>query len=123
MLSRLPESGARPRRRPGSALASGAMHVAAIALAVHLTKQGLESRPVDNQFELIRELSERGVLDRDVAALFHRIRLAGNDAAHGFTGAPGDAVHLLKLARELGVWFHRTFGDPAFCTGPLSGLT
>jgi type I restriction enzyme R subunit len=63
------------------------------------------------QADLIRDLKVQGLLAREVADLFHLIRRSGNDAAHAFEGSSGEAVHLLKIARELGVWFHRTFGN------------
>lgn len=69
------------------------------------------------QFSLIRELSGRGVLPREVAELFHQLRQSGNEAVHESGGTPGEVVHLLKTARELEVWFHRTFEDPNFSPG------
>jgi type I restriction enzyme, R subunit len=71
----------------------------------------VESGPQVRQVDLIRTLADEGLLGTEVADLFHVIRRSGNDAAHAFTGTPGEAVHLLKIARELAVWFHRTFGN------------
>ncbi|HEV7589422.1 MAG TPA: type I restriction-modification system endonuclease, partial [Longimicrobium sp.] len=62
-----------------------------------------------NQAELIRELALQGLLSREVADLFHVLRKAGNAAAHELSGTPGEAVHLLKVARELAIWYRRTF--------------
>jgi type I restriction enzyme R subunit len=73
-----------------------------------------------NQAELIRELSLQGLLSREVAELFHVLRKAGNQAAHELGGTPGEAVHLLKIARELAVWYRRTFDvRPDFSPGPF----
>jgi type I restriction enzyme R subunit len=70
---------------------------------------------------LLGRLRDRGVIDPQVGALFRSLREAGNQAVHA--GAPdrparayahGEALKLLRLARELAVWFHRSFGqDPA----------
>jgi type I restriction enzyme R subunit len=70
--------------------------------------------PGGDQHSLIRELSGQGILPREVADLFHLLRTSGNEAVHGFGGTQGEVIHQLKVARELGVWFHRTFGDPRF---------
>ncbi|HEX7243631.1 MAG TPA: type I restriction-modification system endonuclease [Longimicrobiaceae bacterium] len=70
-----------------------------------------------SQHSLIRELSGQGVLPREVADLFHLLRQSGNEAVHEFGGTRGEVVHQLKIARDLGVWFHRTFADPEFNPG------
>ncbi|MDP9349311.1 MAG: type I restriction-modification system endonuclease, partial [Gemmatimonadota bacterium] len=80
------------------------------------TAAGAGARPGGDgsQAALIRELSGQGILPREVADLFHLLRTSGNEAVHGFGGTQGEVIHRLKVARELGVWFHRTFGDPRF---------
>ncbi|MGL5807017.1 MAG: type I restriction-modification system endonuclease [Xenococcaceae cyanobacterium] len=40
----------------------------------------------------------------------HQLRRAGNDATHQLRGSHGIALSHLRYARELGIWFHRTFG-------------
>ena len=75
----------------------------------------------DSQLDLLRRLRDARVINREVADLFHVIRKAGNLAAHENAGTPSDALHCLKLARQLAIWFHRTFGsDPRFKPGPLA---
>jgi len=70
--------------------------------------------------ELLRRLSREQVLTRDIASLFHAIRIKGNEATHDFTGTPSDALSALKFCRTLGVWYRRTFGrDPNFKPGPF----
>lgn len=77
--------------------------------------------PQDNsQLSLIRELSGHGVLPREAAELFHILRQSGNRAAHELAGTVGDVIEQLKIARELGVWFHRTFADSSFRAGPFT---
>jgi hypothetical protein len=53
-------------------------------------------------------------------SLFHAVRRAGNSAAHEIKGTHADALEALKFARQLGVWFHRTYGrQPRFKAGPF----
>lgn len=52
--------------------------------------------------------------------MFHALRKAGNGAAHGADGNDSDALTALKFARQLAVWFHRTYGkQPKFKFGPF----
>ena len=80
---------------------------------------GVAAGPAGSQLELIRSLEDRRVVPRDVAELFHHIRKAGNEAAHQLAGSPRDVVHALRVARQIGLWFHRTFVDPGFKAGPF----
>ncbi len=75
---------------------------------------------------LLGRLRDRGVIDGQIGTIFRTLREAGNEAVHA--GTPdrparsfkhGDALKLLRLARELAVWFHRSFGDNAFKPGPF----
>ncbi len=79
---------------------------------------GLGSADID-QLGRIRELEARGMIDRQVAQVFHAVRRSGNEANHAFSGSQGEAVHQLKHARQLAIWFHRTFGDLDFTPGPF----
>ncbi|HET6230827.1 MAG TPA: type I restriction-modification system endonuclease [Longimicrobiaceae bacterium] len=78
---------------------------------------GLSRGSETSQAALIRELSGQGMLPREVAELCHLLRISGNEAVHAFAGTTGEVVHQLKVARELGVWYHRTFADPDFSPG------
>lgn len=70
--------------------------------------------------ETLRRLSYERVLPRQVADLFHTIRKAGNAAAHEGRGTHADALAGLKIARQVGIWFHRTYGrEPSFAPGPF----
>lgn len=79
---------------------------------------GIYASTEEPQIDLLRRLQERRALPLDAATLFHSLRKAGNQAAHNNVGTESDALHALKLARQLAVWFHRTFGkDPRFSPG------
>ena len=74
----------------------------------------------ENASDLIRRLTARQLLPREVADVFHAVRKHGNAAAHDFASSPGDALSALKLCRSLGIWYRRTFGrDPNFRPGPF----
>ncbi|RPH64506.1 MAG: type I restriction-modification system endonuclease, partial [Myxococcaceae bacterium] len=75
--------------------------------------------PEASQLDLINRLRDQGVLTPQVRQLFHDLRRAGNAAAHEAKGSHADALHQLKMARELGVWFHRAFKDKNFKPGPF----
>jgi type I restriction enzyme, R subunit len=64
----------------------------------------------EQQIDRLRRLRDRGVLAGDADTAFHAIRKAGNAAIHDNAGDHGAALHALKLAHALGVWFERSFG-------------
>lgn len=82
-------------------------------------KAGLFSSPEEQQTELLRRLKFERVLPEQPADLFHQIRIVGNRATHVQGESHAEALTTLKLARELGVWFHRTFSAPRFSPGPF----
>ncbi len=78
---------------------------------------GSFTSPEEPQAELLSRLTYARTVPRDTAELFHKLRKTGNDATHRFTGSHTEALANLKIARELGGWFHRTFGDAKFRLG------
>jgi hypothetical protein len=53
-------------------------------------------------------------------SLFHDLRNMGNAAVHEGKGEHGEALHQLRMARELTVWFQRSFGSSSkFDPGPF----
>ena len=80
---------------------------------------GVELRVEDTQQQLIQRLEFEGILDREVAQLFHGLRRKGNLANHELQGDHATALKMLRFAWQLGVWFHRSFGDPQFRSGPF----
>jgi type I restriction enzyme R subunit len=71
---------------------------------------GLYTSSDEKQIDLLRRLSDRGVIKGDVERLFHELRKAGNEATHSLSGSQRVALSGLKYARFLGIWFHRVFG-------------
>jgi type I restriction enzyme, R subunit len=70
--------------------------------------------------DLLGRLSRSGYVPRQPVDLFHYLRRAGNAAAHGAHGDHRDALSALKVARELAVWFVRSFGQkPKLSPGPF----
>jgi type I restriction enzyme R subunit len=71
--------------------------------------------------ETLRRLSFERIVPKETADLFHVLRKFGNAAVHDAKGGHADALASLKFARQLGVWFHRTYGrQPNFNPGPSS---
>ena len=71
--------------------------------------------------DTLRRLSYERIIPKEAADLFHALRKAGNRAAHETTGNHSDALSALKFARQLGIWFHRTYGKkPDFKPGPFA---
>jgi type I restriction enzyme, R subunit len=73
----------------------------------------------EKQFELLQRLEREKILTREVAQLFFEVRKAGNDANHALRGDHRTALACLKITRQLGIWYHRTFADPEFKGGPF----
>ena len=74
------------------------------------------------QAELLRAVDNRLGLDQQVRQMFHLLRQRGNAAAHQVQHDIGyrEGLEALKVAREVAVWFHRTFGSqPDFKPGPF----
>lgn len=74
---------------------------------------GLWTGHQQTQLELLRLLESRGMVEREVASMFHAVRTAGNAANHDFVGSRTRAFDLLKVARQLAIWFHRAYGGLA----------
>jgi type I restriction enzyme R subunit len=72
------------------------------------------------QAELFRAVDQRLGLDPQVRQMFHLLRQRGNVAAHEAQHAIGyrEGLESLKVAREVAVWYHRSFGNqPDFKPG------
>ena len=83
-------------------------------------RSGLLVTPEELQSDLLRRLKFERVVPTEVLDLFHQVRILGNRAAHDGYGDHRDALTTLKIARQLAIWFHRTFGkDAGFKPGPF----
>lgn len=74
------------------------------------------------QAELLRAVDQRLGLDSQVRQMFHLLRHQGNQAAHQVDHRIGyrEGMEALKVAREVALWFHRSFGSaPDFKPGPF----
>jgi type I restriction enzyme R subunit len=72
------------------------------------------------QVDVLSRLAEKGALPYAPRELFHGLRVAGNRAAHEAKGDHHEALHQLRQARELAVWFQRSFGNnKKFDPGPF----
>jgi type I restriction enzyme, R subunit len=80
---------------------------------------GQYTNPEDSQADLLRRLRFANILSQETNDLFHQLRIAGNRATHHGEGDHAQALASLKIARQLGIWFHRTFSDPRFIAGPF----
>jgi type I restriction enzyme R subunit len=80
---------------------------------------GVEVVLEETQQQLIKRLQLEADLHGEVAELFHVQRRKGNLANHELHGDHSTALKTLRMAWQLGVWFHRTFGDSEFRSGPF----
>jgi type I restriction enzyme, R subunit len=78
---------------------------------------GLYPSAGEAQVELLRRLRDGGIIDREIADLFHTLRKTGNRAVHDAVGTKRDALHGLQIAWRLGTWYQKAFGDRAFKAG------
>jgi len=82
-------------------------------------KGGLLASPEESQADLLRRLKFERIVPQEVGDLFHQLRVAGNRATHAQTGDHAAALTSLKIARQLGIWFYRTFAGAPLPLGPF----
>lgn len=74
------------------------------------------------QAEQLRAVDSQLNMDPQVRQMFNLLRHRGNTAVHQVQHEIGyrEGLEALKVAREVTIWFHRTFGDqPNFKPGPF----
>ena len=69
--------------------------------------------------DLLQRLKAERAMPREAGDLFHQLRISGNQAAHANRDDHAGALTGLKIARQLAIWFHTTFGDRKFKPGPF----
>jgi type I restriction enzyme R subunit len=93
------------------------------ALAQHLASiVGVEFSEQTSQADLLYHLNRELRLDANVREMFHILRIQGNKATHQFRTNHKEAIDGLRVARNLAVWFHQSFGKQGinFKTGAFS---
>ena len=74
----------------------------------------------ERQELVIERLFDRNVIGATQRTLFHDLRRVANVAVHEATADHREALHQLRMARELAVWFQRSFGNNRkFDPGPF----
>ena len=81
---------------------------------------GIEVSAQDAQVDILRRLKLECGIPREVSDLFHTLRLSGNQAVHEIKGDHASALAGLKIARQLSIWFVRTFYEPGLKFGPFA---
>jgi type I restriction enzyme, R subunit len=97
------------RRTPATCLIKLRQYGETLAQLV-AAKAGLFRDTQEPQADLLRRLKFDRVITPQVGEFFHYLRTLGNKATHENDGTHAEALTALKFARELGIWFHRTFG-------------
>lgn len=93
--------------------------LAELLAQIAASKVGLYTSREEAQYDLLRRLQDQGILPREVAQLFGEVRRAGNAANHAGAGDHRTALTILKITWQLGIWFHRTFTNSQFRSGPF----
>lgn len=83
------------------------------------SRVGLYTSSQEAQSDLLRRLRDRNVLPREIANHLYEVKDAGNQASHAGTGDHRTALTMLRVAWQLGLWYHRTFKDRAYKPGPF----
>ncbi|MGY3413071.1 hypothetical protein ACVWZV_009237 [Bradyrhizobium sp. GM5.1] len=82
-------------------------------------RSGLLTDARELQADLLRRLRVEGNYPSSVVDLFHQLRKLGNAATHDRDGDHATALSCLKMARQLAIWFYRTFDDQNLKPGPF----
>lgn len=95
-------------------------------LAEHLARNAAANLgiPFDREakfFDLVASMRSRIDIDDKVLRLLHHLRKRGNEAAHEYKQDRAEAGKALRSARELCIWYYRTFcrPEPNFLPGPF----
>ncbi|WP_027013818.1 type I restriction-modification system endonuclease [Comamonas composti] len=75
------------------------------------------------QAELLRTVDARLGLEPQLKQMLHVLRRRGNEVAHEVQPSIGykEALDSIRIAREVALWFHRSFGsNPDFRPGPFT---
>ncbi|WP_137734868.1 type I restriction-modification system endonuclease [Pseudaquabacterium pictum] len=94
-----------------------AQHLAAV--------HGLQASTDTKQADLLAEFRRRQLVDGEVISMLHMLRTQGNAGVHSPSIDARDAGSALRIARQVGIWFHRAFRSPGadFKPGPFIAPT
>ncbi|MCK5197075.1 MAG: DUF4145 domain-containing protein [Spirochaetales bacterium] len=76
-----------------------------------------------SQVDLLYKISRELKPDQTIMDLFHKIRKEGNRATHQFDTHHREAMDGIKVARELSIWYFRSFQDSNFKPKKFIALT
>lgn len=108
------------RTDPNTSLIKLRQFAELLAREVGARTKSLQS-PDETFADLLSELGRSGYAPRQALDLFHYLRKAGNQAAHSDLDDFATALTALKVARELGAWFARSYGGtPKLSLGPFA---
>ena len=103
---------------PNTALIKTRQLAEALAMGV-ASKVGVAFGVEDSFRDIEAALYDRGLMDRRLRQVMRDVRIAGNAAAHSLNGERRDALHNLKLVRQLAIWFHKVTKNSQFRAGPF----
>lgn len=84
-------------------------------------RHGALSDPNTPFDDVLRLLRAKDIVQREIADQFYHLKRVGNRAAHEDQGTISEALTALKIARALGIWFHRTYhAERNFKPGPFT---
>ncbi|WDE02025.1 type I restriction-modification system endonuclease [Thalassomonas actiniarum] len=75
------------------------------------SRVGIEFDDNTTQANLLYKINKEISFEPVIRQLFHSLRIEGNKATHKFKTKHKEALDGLKLARELAIWFHRSFAN------------
>jgi type I restriction enzyme R subunit len=82
-----------------------------------VARHGLYAPEVRDQVEVINLLRDRGVIDEQLARIFHTVRRTGNDAMHQLRS--DYALQTLRFSHTIAEWYLRAFFNAGFKAGPF----
>lgn len=82
-----------------------------------VARHGLYASDVRDQVDVVNLLRDRGVIDEQLARIFHTVRRTGNDAMHRLRD--DDALQTLRFSHTIAEWYLRAFFNPGFKAGPF----
>lgn len=88
------------------------------------SRVGLQFDDRTTQSDLLYSIDRRIKFEPTVRELFHTLRIEGNKATHEFQTTHKNALNGLKVARQLAIWYHRSFSKAGieFKPGPFVPL-